>query len=90
MLKSELIHIIKEVIAEERLLESDNINIKSIESKDIPEILDLNYKIFKHEISWNESELKAYLKESTDWSISKKAVDSNGKIIGFYLFNNDN
>ena len=70
-----------------RNLES-SATITPIQTKDIPEILNLNFKIFGDEIPMSEAGLKKYLQYQTDWNISKKA-EKDGKIIECYLFNND-
>ena len=58
--------------------------ILSINKKDIDDILELADEIFKGQLDDN----KGYLMASTNWDISIK-LELNKKIIGFYLFNDN-
>jgi len=66
--------------------ESLEYKVLNIEEQDIDEILNMCVQAFGDLES--SDEIKEYLKEKTDWNISKKATLDN-KIVGCYLFNED-
>lgn len=60
--------------------------ISTIQSEDIPEVLDVCAEVFSKVMG--PEGVRSYIKGSADWSISAKA-EYKGKIVGCYILNKD-
>ena len=65
---------------------NSEVKIENIQDSDIPEVLDVCVEVLK-DVDTPEN-IKEFLGEDVDFSISKKAT-IDGKIVGCYLFNTD-
>lgn len=68
----------------ENINNDNDFKVESINDSDIPKLLELKYDFFAKSYNYNREKHDNYSLEHTDWSISKKLMDGD-KIIGGYF-----
>jgi len=64
---------------------TNGFKITSIDESDIPKLLEIKYDFFAKSYNYNKKKHDNYSLGNTDWSISKKLINSDGEIIGGYF-----